>query len=390
MVGSRGWVILAAISLARVGFGYQFQAVASIGPDLMTRFHLGYAGLGSLIGVYMAAGALVALPLGLLARRFGDGLILGGGLALMAVGGLLSAVLGGPAGIAFGRLIAGIGAVALTVLQGKVIADLFPGPRFMLAISISVGAYPVGIGIAQIVAPPLDVAFGWPAAFLPGAAAMALVAILFAAAYRPVPGALDARPAFSMPGIGECWLLLVAGFIWTAYTAGYAGYLSYTPSLMAARGEGLLLTGIVMALATWGNVAGTLVGGALADRFGPRWVFVLGTVLATIAIAGMAVLDWPIVWGTLLGFPGSIQSGVIVAIGTLSARPQNRAAGMGIFYTLYYLGNAIIPALCGRAADLTGSPAGAFYAAAFVSALALPAYLLHRRLSSGEAMLARA
>ncbi len=143
----RGWVILGAIALARIGFGYQFQTVASLGPALIRLFGLDYAALGEMIGAYMVAGVFVALPLGLLGRRFGDRRVLGGGLALMAVGGAASAAAGGPEGIAAGRALAGVGAVAMTVLQSKVIADWFPGRRFMLAISISVGAYPVGIGL---------------------------------------------------------------------------------------------------------------------------------------------------------------------------------------------------------------------------------------------------
>ena len=29
----RPWLILAALALARIGFGYQFQTVASLGPE---------------------------------------------------------------------------------------------------------------------------------------------------------------------------------------------------------------------------------------------------------------------------------------------------------------------------------------------------------------------
>ena len=37
-MGFRAWVILAALVLARIGFGYQFQTVASLGPELMAHF----------------------------------------------------------------------------------------------------------------------------------------------------------------------------------------------------------------------------------------------------------------------------------------------------------------------------------------------------------------
>ena len=128
----RPWIILAALSLARIAFGYQFQTVATIATDLVGRFDLSYARLGGLIGAYKLLGVFAALPLGLLARRFGDRWVLGVGMALMT-GGAASVLVADGAAIGGGRAIAGLGAVAMIVLQGKVIADLFAGPRFMIA-----------------------------------------------------------------------------------------------------------------------------------------------------------------------------------------------------------------------------------------------------------------
>ena len=92
----------------------------------------------------------------------------------------------------------------------------------------------------------------------------------------------------------------------------------------------------------------------------------------------------------VVGIVGSFHPGVIMAVGTLSARPENRAVGMGLFYSMYYAGGAVVPAMCGWAADMTGGPEGALLAAAAVSALAVPMYLLHRRMTAHELMLARA
>jgi hypothetical protein len=57
---------------------------------------------------------------------------------------------------------------------------------------------------------------------------------------------------------------------------------------------------------------------------------------------------------------------------------------------MYYAGGAVVPALCGWSADIYGAPEGALLAASAVSALALPMFLLHRRLAEHETMLARA
>jgi MFS family permease len=432
----RPLAILAAILLARVGIGYQFQTVGSLGPTLIPLFGMDYIGFGKLIGAYMLMGTFVALPLGLAGGRFGDRLMVTAGLALMVAGAVVSALADAPDGIATGRIVCGVGGVALVVIQGKVVADWFHGRGFLLAVSASAAAYSMGVGLGQLTQPPLAAAFGWPAAFLAGGAIQAAALVLFLTSFHappprvatpslamppgampkvamptvappcavpsrmmpplptpplpiPAPGARRAR-ARHLPNQRECLLMAIAGLVWASYTSGYTGFLSYAPSLMAARGESMALTGVVVAIASWGSLPPTLFGAGLANRYGGFRIFLIGTGAVVIGIAGSALSDWPILWAIVLGVIGQIQPGVIQAVGTLSARVETRAAGMGIFYTIYYAAGTIVPALCGVAADWTGGPAGALLCAAAVSALAIPAFALHRRLVSHAAMLARA
>jgi MFS family permease len=383
----RPWIILAALSLGRIAFGYQFQTVATSATDLIARFGLSYAQIGSLIGAYMLLGVFVALPLGLLGRRFGDRLVLGTGMALMTGGACFSAWADGPAGIALGRTVAGVGAVAMIVLQGKVIAEWFSGPRFMIGISVSVSAFPVGMGLAQLLLPPLLAGLGLRGALVSAAVPAGLAFVLFVASYRVPPHALPVPRRFSLPSPRECTLLAIAGFAWMTYTSGFSAFASYLPASLSLRGESLIEIGLVMTLATWGNVPATLLGGGLATRFGGFNVFLAGTLSLVIGMVGMALTGWPIVWSVFLGVMGGIHPGVIMAVGTLSARPENRTVGMGIFYTLYYLGGTLSPALCGIAADAYGGPTGGLLAAAALSALTIPAFVLHRVLARHETML---
>lgn len=376
-MAKRRWALVAAISLARVAFGYQFQSLASLGPELLARFGLGYAQLGTLIGLYMAPGILVALPGGLLGRRFGERLVVGGGLLLMLLGSLACAVAGGPAGIGAGRALAGAGAVMLIVMQGKMLSDRFAGRAFMPVMGVVVGAFPVGVGLVELTHGPLVRAVGWPGLFIFGAGLAAVSLVLFVVAAEPARPSANGS-AWALPSRRECELVAVAGVIWTAYNAGYYGFLSYMPSFLAVRGHDPGLLAVVLLVATWCNLPATVLGGALAARYGERPVFMVGTLAGIVAVAGPAVLDWPLLWGLLFGTVASIHAGVIVALGTLSARPENRAVGMGLFYTIYYAGGALLPAMCGRAADLAGDPAGALVAAAALSGIAIPAFMLHR------------
>ena len=386
---ARPWVILAALALARIAFGYQFQTVASMGPDLIPLFQLSYAAFGQLIGAFMLLGVFAALPLGALGRRFGDRWVLSGGLLLMVVGAGISASGEGPGMIALGRTIAGVGAVAMIVLQGKIIADFFSGRRFMMAIGVSVCSYPIGVGMAQIILPPLTRWYGWQAGFLSGGVMTALALALFLASYRPPPLAAAVPRAFALPGPRECLLLVIAGTIWTAYTAGYAGYTSYIPAELHARGDSLTLIGWVMTIGTWGNVPATLYGGGLAARFGGMRILLFGTASLVIGIVGTALAGFPLGWSVLVGIIGSLHPGVIMAVGTLSARAENRAVGMGIFYSVYYLGGTLGPIACGWAADWYGGPAGGLLMAALLSALVVPLFLCHRVLADHRTMLVR-
>ncbi len=380
------------MALARITFSYQLQTVASLGPELRSAFGIEFATLGTLMGAYLLPGVLVAIPSGFLGRRFGDGTAIVAGMLLMVVGALISAsappdATMGPVVIGAGRAVSGIGAVALTVLQPKAVADRFRGSRFTLAMGVLVGSFPIGIGLGQITHHRLAEAFGWQAAFLAGAVLAAAGAALFLLGWRRVPGAAQQKgAAWSWPSPREQALLVLSGLTWTAFNAGYFNFLGYLPSALAQRGHPLWMGDLVLTIATWGNLPAIVLGGVVAARFGAVRVFILGAVLEVVAVAGMGIVDWPLVWGVLFGTLASVHAGIVMGWGAMSARPENRAVGMGIFYTTYYLGGTIVPAICGWAADMAGSASGAFLAAGALSALALPFWWWHRRMALSAGM----
>jgi hypothetical protein len=62
---------------------------------------------------------------------------------------------------------------------------------------------------------------------------------------------------------------------------------------------------------------------------------------------------WLIAVACLSGMP----AGAIMTLPVRVLRPETRAAGMGIFYTLFYVGMGALPALAGMARDRTGNVA---------------------------------
>src|SRR5262245_36193754 len=110
------WRMLFVLFLARTAMAYQFQTVPSDGPFLMDGLGLSFAELGTLIGLYMLPGIVIALPSGMLAQRLGSERVVLSGLVLMVIGGAMM----GAHSVALvfaGRLISGLGAVFVNVLM---------------------------------------------------------------------------------------------------------------------------------------------------------------------------------------------------------------------------------------------------------------------------------
>ncbi len=372
------WGLVAALVLARAAFGFQFQSIASLAPELTRAFGLDYARLGTLIGLYMAPGILVALPGGLLGRRFGERGLLASGLLLMVIGPVASGFATTAGGLGAGRVLAGTGAVMLTVLLGKIAADRFEGRAFVAAMSLIVGAFPLGVGLCGLLQASLVGRIGWQGVMAVGGGIAAAALILFVLVADE--SAAGTR-SWSFPNRRECLRALAAGLVWTTYNAGFVGFLAYVPSLLAYEGRGRRTAALVLTVATWLNFPAMLAGGMLAGRWGESRVFAVGSLAVAAAVAGIALVGPPLLWGVAFGTLASLHPGVIVARGTLSARPEHRAVAMGLFYSLYYVGGAVLPALCGHAADLAGTPAAALLTAAAISVLALPLWWLNSRLA---------
>src|SRR5206468_467170 len=142
------WVALAIVFVTRTSIGYQFQSVASVGPLLVSELGLTWAQLGLLIGLYMLPGAFFALPSGVVGQRLGERRTVVGSLALMVVGGLVTAASPGFTVAAAGRLLSGIGAVLMNILLAKMVADWFAEREMSTAMAVMLTSWPVGLGVA--------------------------------------------------------------------------------------------------------------------------------------------------------------------------------------------------------------------------------------------------
>lgn len=377
------WLMLAILFIARTAVGFQFHSVAALGPVMVTEFSIGYATLGTLVGLYLLPGVLLAIPGGVLGQRFGDKRVSLIGLALMILGGLIVAAGATPLAIGLGRIVSGTGAVLLNILMAKMVTDWFARREIVLAMSLLVSSWPVGIGLALLVMPPL-------AAALSTAGALSFTALVSAGAfvlliyYRPpVAAATGATSVQLFLSAREWSLCILSGTVWGLFNVAYAAVLVFGPAFLVAGGNSAPAAAAAVSLVSWVILLSLPLGGYLAQRLdAPN--LLMGACFAGLALiaAGLALGMPPLLACALFGLVAGPPCGLIMAMPGEVLTARNRAAGMGVFFTFYYLGMTALIPLAGALRDASQDPATPLWFAAATlvgTALALAGFRLIQR-----------
>jgi MFS family permease len=370
------WRMLFVLFLARTAIAYQFQTIASDGPFLIDTLGIGFAELGTLIGLYMFPGIVIALPGGMLAQRFGVKRLVLIGLALMALGGALTGM--DSVTVVFaGRLISGLGAVFVNVLMTKMVADWFDGREMVTAMAMFISSWPLGIALGLISFPPLAAAYSWVAVMQAAAAVAAVCLVLVALVYRAPPDARPEAGRLQLDLSRREWLLIsLAGFIWGTFNAAYVILISFLPELFAQRGYSLAEASRLVSLLAWAVIASVPLAGYLTERLRwPNLAMLGGLAVSAVAIAALPLAGAPIVPFAVIVAVIGLPPGPMMALAPEALRPESRATGMGVFYTWHYAAMAVLPALAGAAREFAGNPGAPSLFAAVLMVLAAAALI---------------
>jgi MFS family permease len=280
----------------------------------------------------------LALPGGAIGQRFGDKRTALGALLVMLLGSVMMAVADSwPLQIA-GRLIAGAGAVILSVQVTKMLTDWFAGKEIATAMAILVNSWPLGIAVCLLALPWIGTHYGVGAAHLGVAAFAAGGFVLLAILYRP-PVDVAVAPTTAPPGLDRNATLAViaAGLIWGLFNISFAVIVSFGPSMLVERGWSIAEAGSTISIVLWVSVFSVPLGGLLADRTGRPATIVVASTIVTAALmvllprSGQVVL---IVFalGLIVGLP----AGPMMSLPARVLQPQTRAIGMGVFFTMFF------------------------------------------------------
>ena len=367
--------MLAIVIATRTCMGFQFQAVPAVAPLLQADLGLSFAQLGVVIGIYLAPGVVFALPGGELGRRVGERRLVIVSLALMAVGGLVTAQSGGFVTAAGGRLIAGVGAVLMNILLARMVADWFTERELATAMAATQGAWPIGLGLATALLGVVATATSWRTSLLTTVVAAVAGAIVIGLFYREAPRRESTAPAARAKRLTrrEMSLAAAAGLAWGFFNACPAVLAAFGQELLMSRGVGIGEAGAVVSLAIWISMVSVPLGGVLADRLQrPNTIIVAGTVAAAIATAALPVIGSPSLGFVLVGLTIGIAPGAIMALLPKVVRAEVLTTGLGVLYTVFYLVLALSQPAAGRVRQLADTPAApVVFAAAMMLATLL-------------------
>ena len=373
--------------VARTGLGLQFQTIGSVSGRLAADFAITFAEVGTLIGLFMLPGLVLSLPTGYIGRFASDRILVSFGLACLAAGGVLVAIADGFALAAVGRLVCGAGFVFGTVFFAKMVTDWFAGKEIATAMGVLVMSWPFGIAIGQI-------GHGWLAEKFQQWRVALQVASLFCLAgrlmvlliYRPPAEVRPVAPAQQgRLSRREFGLVTLAAMAWAAFNAAYIVYLSFAPQLLGQGGWRPFEAAAVASLASWVMILSGPLCGQLADR--TRRPDLVLYVCLSVAVGVLLFLPYGAFAVPLclaFGLIGMAPAGVIMALPGEVLRVENRAFGMGVFFSWYFVVTAPAPIVAGWLFDRSGDPSWPIYFAAALFLATAVANLAFRQIQRRE------
>ncbi len=347
---SRVALVLLALAMGGFAIGVTEFAAMSVLPDFARGLGVDEPTAGHVISAY-AAGVVVGAPvLAVLGARLPRWILLIGFMALFAIGNGLSAAAPTYGAMLVFRFLSGLPHGAYFGVAALVAASLVPLQFRTRAVSTILLGLTVGTIIGVPVANLVSHAFGWRWTFVIvsvlAALTMALVA-LFAPRDPAHPGASPLRELGALTR-SQVWLTLGVGAI--GFGGMFAVYAYLASTLREVTGVEPGLLPLVFAVFGLGMLAGNLVAGWAADRFGMKAAGALllwsAAALALYPLAAPNLLSMLVVV-FLVGNGGGLGSILQTRLMDVAGEAQTLAAALN--HSAFNLANALGPLLAGMA-----------------------------------------
>ncbi|HVL83852.1 MAG TPA: MFS transporter [Pseudonocardia sp.] len=332
--------------------------IVGVLPAVARDVGVGVGTAGQLMTVYALTYAVAAPLLVSVLGRFRRRTVLLAALAVFLAGNVLALLAPGFALLAAGRLVSAVGGAMYTPTSLAAAASLAAEAQRGRALALAFSGLPVATVLGVPLGTVVGEALGWRWSFGLVVALAAAGAVAVAAAVRRIEDpplfplrawrALLARRGL-VPAVAVTWLQATAQFTVITYLAALlAGEVGLGGTAIAAL---LLVNGVA-------GVAGTALGGSVADRWPAGPTLAASIVLLAAALATFGVVADPVtaavalvVWGVAGWGFNPVQQQRLVRL-----HPPSAGATLALNASVLYLGSATGAVLGAAVLPVAGLP----------------------------------
>ena len=355
---SVGWLTMFVV-------GTDLFVISPLLPMIATEYRISPALVGLSVTAFSLTYMIGAPFFGHLADRVGRRRVLIAGLAVFTAGNLATAAATSLGFLLVARITAGAAAAAVSPSVYALVAGAAPPERRASWMALVVSGLLVSLAVGAPIGAWAGAALGWNAVFV-ALAALSFLLILPNGQVWPFEPHLAEQTAlpFSALNARVVAARLLPMVLWST---GLYGMYTYLGIGLAAAGYSVEETARAIVMYGLGAIAGVLVGGRLADRFGPR-------LMAAAALLGLSAcfvgLYLAVHVGILVGLALALSSAVAQLFfpaqqaGIAHDFPIRRASMMAWNNSALFFGIGLGSLLGGQAVAIAGFEADLIFASA--------------------------
>ena len=350
------WGVVIVCALIAMIDGFDTQAIGVVAPELARTWHVAPASFGPVFGLGLFGGLVGAMVFGPAGDRFGRKPCLIIAVALFGLLSLTTPLVTTLAQLRGLRLATGFGLGAALPCVIAIASEVAPPARRAAIVSWMFCGFPLGALAGGIAAAMIVPEFGWKPIFVVGGLVPFLFipfVIRFVPETARSPSARSADALLPLPSLFRNGRATGTLLIWaTLFLSLVMSYflLNWLPLVARTTGIGLRGAALAVAALNFGTIAGCLVLGPLASRW-PSQVVATAYVAGggAIALIGQAGQSAPLllVASFAAGFFATGAQFCTIALGAAFYETWLRATGIGWSIGIARVGGVLGPLLGG-------------------------------------------
>jgi MFS family permease len=306
------WLMWGLGALCYLTALFHRMSLSVAGLTAQERFSIDATGLAAFSVVQLVLYAVLQVPVGAAADRFGPRRLLMVGMALMAVGSAVFGLASAYALAMVGRALIGAGDAFLFVNVLRLAYNWFPGRRYALVAALTGMIGGLGQLIATAPLAALLAAFGWTTAFLAAGVVTAVLLVVVGLMLRDGPSGAAVPGKTAEPlrvSLRHAWRNRgTRHAMWTHFTL-MGTFVSFTavlgqPYLVSTQGRTPAAASGLLSVVVIGFVLASTAAGQLASR--RPWV-------RARLVAASAVVS-TLCWAVLVAVPGPLPLAVLAPV----------------------------------------------------------------------------